>query len=146
MLTKKSKGLHATGIAAVSCARHQLFRPLGVGDLQKGERYVTSSYQIHWSLTQNFTDNVTWTTFSHQALQEHSDFVCSPYPTMWAVNGSPTSGAGCLYYPSIYTSLSLYQRSEPLSQNSISRVMKRSATAHSHSTSSKVQGGQRARV
>lgn len=40
MLTKKSKGLRATGMAAVSCARHQLFRPLGVGDLQKGERYV----------------------------------------------------------------------------------------------------------
>jgi hypothetical protein len=40
MLTKKSKGLRATGMAAVSCARHQLFRPLGMGDLQKGERYV----------------------------------------------------------------------------------------------------------
>jgi hypothetical protein len=39
MLTKKSKGLRATGTAAVSCARHELFRPLGVGDLQKGERY-----------------------------------------------------------------------------------------------------------
>lgn len=40
MLTKKSKGLRATGMAAVSCARHQMFRPLGMGDLQKGERYV----------------------------------------------------------------------------------------------------------
>jgi hypothetical protein len=40
MLMKRSKGLRATGIAAVSCARHQLFRPLGIGDLQKGERYV----------------------------------------------------------------------------------------------------------
>lgn len=38
MLTKKSKGLRATGLAVVSCARHQLFRRLGVGDLQKGER------------------------------------------------------------------------------------------------------------
>lgn len=42
MLTKKSKGLRATGMAAVSCARHQLFRPLGLGDLQKGERYIIS--------------------------------------------------------------------------------------------------------
>lgn len=40
MLTKKSKGLRATGLAAVSCARHQHFRPLGMGDLQKGERSV----------------------------------------------------------------------------------------------------------
>lgn len=38
MLTKKSKGLRATGMGAVSCARHQLFRALGMGDLQKGER------------------------------------------------------------------------------------------------------------
>jgi hypothetical protein len=42
MLTKKSKGLRATGMAAVSCAQHQLFRPLGMGDLQKGERFVVS--------------------------------------------------------------------------------------------------------
>jgi hypothetical protein len=40
MLTKKSKGLRATGMAAVSCTRHQLFCPLGLGDLQKGERFV----------------------------------------------------------------------------------------------------------
>jgi Kyakuja-Dileera-Zisupton transposase len=40
MLTKKSRGLRATGMGAVSCARHQLFRALGMGDLQKGERYA----------------------------------------------------------------------------------------------------------
>ncbi|KAG6905794.1 hypothetical protein DXG01_000684 [Tephrocybe rancida] len=34
---KKSKGLHATGVGSVSCARHQLFHPTGTGDLQKGE-------------------------------------------------------------------------------------------------------------
>lgn len=45
MLTKKSKGLRATGMAAVSCARHQLFRPLGLGDLQKGERYVAEAHR-----------------------------------------------------------------------------------------------------
>ncbi|KAK7022721.1 hypothetical protein VNI00_016997 [Paramarasmius palmivorus] len=38
--TKKSKGLRATGIGAVTCARHELFRPNGMGDLQKGERYI----------------------------------------------------------------------------------------------------------
>jgi hypothetical protein len=36
--TKKHKGLRATGVGAVSCARHQLFRPNGMGDLQVGER------------------------------------------------------------------------------------------------------------
>lgn len=36
---KNTKGLRATGIGAVSCARHGLFRPNGMGDLQVGERY-----------------------------------------------------------------------------------------------------------
>ena len=36
--SKKSKGLRATGIGAVICARHALYRPNGMGDLQKGER------------------------------------------------------------------------------------------------------------
>ncbi|KZP14909.1 hypothetical protein FIBSPDRAFT_751237, partial [Athelia psychrophila] len=44
MLTKSSKGLRATGMGAVSCARHQLFRPQGMGDLQKGERYANMDF------------------------------------------------------------------------------------------------------
>ncbi|KZP22521.1 hypothetical protein FIBSPDRAFT_738894, partial [Athelia psychrophila] len=44
--TKKSKGLHATGMAAASCARHQLFRPQGMGDLQKGERQTNMDYTL----------------------------------------------------------------------------------------------------
>jgi hypothetical protein len=36
--SKKSKGLHATGVGSVSCARHEMFRENGTGDLQKGER------------------------------------------------------------------------------------------------------------
>jgi len=36
--TKKSKGLRATGVGSVSCAHHEMFRPTGTGDLQKGER------------------------------------------------------------------------------------------------------------
>lgn len=35
---KRAKGLRATGIGAVSCARHEVFRPNGMGDLQRGER------------------------------------------------------------------------------------------------------------
>ncbi|KAK7025589.1 hypothetical protein VNI00_015882 [Paramarasmius palmivorus] len=42
--SKKSKGLRATGIGCVSCTRHELFRPNGIGDLQKGERYVNMDY------------------------------------------------------------------------------------------------------
>ncbi|KIL56756.1 hypothetical protein M378DRAFT_57844, partial [Amanita muscaria Koide BX008] len=42
--TKGSKGLRATGIGAVSCARHEMYRPNGVGDLQVGERYCNMDY------------------------------------------------------------------------------------------------------
>ena len=34
------EGYLASGVAAILCARHSLVRPNGVGDLQKGERYV----------------------------------------------------------------------------------------------------------
>ncbi|KAG6912525.1 hypothetical protein DXG01_014015 [Tephrocybe rancida] len=36
--TRKAKGLRATGVGSVSCARHQMFHPTGTGDLQKGEK------------------------------------------------------------------------------------------------------------
>jgi hypothetical protein len=38
--TRNSKGLHVTGVGASICARHGFLRPLGIGDLQKGERCV----------------------------------------------------------------------------------------------------------
>ncbi|KAK6996428.1 CxC2 domain-containing protein [Favolaschia claudopus] len=41
---KRSKGLRATGIGSVSCSRHEMFRPLGTGDLQKGEKYSNMDY------------------------------------------------------------------------------------------------------
>ncbi|KAL0571201.1 hypothetical protein V5O48_010766 [Marasmius crinis-equi] len=42
--SKKSKGLRATGIGSVSCARHETFRANGMGDLQKGERYSNMDF------------------------------------------------------------------------------------------------------
>ncbi|KIJ18404.1 hypothetical protein PAXINDRAFT_161377 [Paxillus involutus ATCC 200175] len=38
--TKSTKGLAATGVVTVECARHKLKRPSGTGDLQVGEKYV----------------------------------------------------------------------------------------------------------
>lgn len=38
--TKSSCGLAATGVGTVDCARHDMKCPNGVGDLQKGEKYV----------------------------------------------------------------------------------------------------------
>ncbi|KAF8425033.1 hypothetical protein L210DRAFT_3421490 [Boletus edulis BED1] len=42
--TKPSRGLAATGIGAVDCARHGFKLPNAVGDLQKGERYINMDY------------------------------------------------------------------------------------------------------
>jgi hypothetical protein len=38
--SRRSQGYKATGAGAVVCARHGLVRKNGIGDLQKGERYI----------------------------------------------------------------------------------------------------------
>ncbi|KAF7973147.1 hypothetical protein HWV62_15919 [Athelia sp. TMB] len=45
---KGIKGHRTSGIGGVCCARQQCWRPNGVGDLQKGERYCNMDY-IFWS-------------------------------------------------------------------------------------------------
>ncbi|KAG2031834.1 hypothetical protein BDR03DRAFT_936192 [Suillus americanus] len=42
--TKQSQGLAATGVSTVDCARHNFKLPNGVGDLQKGEKYINMDY------------------------------------------------------------------------------------------------------
>jgi hypothetical protein len=37
------KGAAASGLGTAECSRHDMKRPLGVGDLQKGERYGNKS-------------------------------------------------------------------------------------------------------
>lgn len=39
--TKRVKGLRTTGVGGVTCARHNMWRANGLGDLQLGERYET---------------------------------------------------------------------------------------------------------
>ncbi|KAF8214393.1 hypothetical protein K438DRAFT_1902273 [Mycena galopus ATCC 62051] len=41
---KCAKGLRASGIGSISCLRHEMFRALGMGDLQRGERYPNMDY------------------------------------------------------------------------------------------------------
>ncbi|KAJ6479764.1 hypothetical protein C8R45DRAFT_1101208 [Mycena sanguinolenta] len=41
---KRAKGLRASGVGSVSCSRHEMFRPVGTGDLQRGERYSNMDY------------------------------------------------------------------------------------------------------
>ncbi|KAJ6607425.1 hypothetical protein B0H10DRAFT_1818202 [Mycena sp. CBHHK59/15] len=42
--TRLTTGLRCSGVGGVVCARHELVRPQGVGDLQKGERYTNMDY------------------------------------------------------------------------------------------------------
>ncbi|KAK7030436.1 hypothetical protein VNI00_014007 [Paramarasmius palmivorus] len=48
--SKKSRGLRATGVGSVVCARHGMFRANGMGDLQKGERYINMDCIVLMSL------------------------------------------------------------------------------------------------
>ncbi|KAG6809360.1 hypothetical protein H0H92_000568 [Tricholoma furcatifolium] len=48
--TRKAKGLRATGVGSVSCARHQMFRATGTGDLQRGERYSNMDFMLFSTL------------------------------------------------------------------------------------------------
>ncbi|OJA15379.1 hypothetical protein AZE42_13779 [Rhizopogon vesiculosus] len=44
--TKSSHGLAATGVGAIDCARHEMKLANGVGDLQKGEKYINMDYLV----------------------------------------------------------------------------------------------------
>ncbi|KAJ7722085.1 hypothetical protein B0H16DRAFT_1737899 [Mycena metata] len=44
--TRLMTGLRASGVGGCVCARHEVVRPNGIGDLQKGERYANMDYII----------------------------------------------------------------------------------------------------
>ncbi|KAF8333824.1 hypothetical protein F5887DRAFT_1079836 [Amanita rubescens] len=46
------KGTAATGIGTVECVRHDMKRPVSLGDLQKGERYINMDYFFLSSMRQ----------------------------------------------------------------------------------------------
>ncbi|KAJ8494864.1 hypothetical protein ONZ45_g13093 [Pleurotus djamor] len=42
--SKSTSGLRYTGVGMCVCSRHEMVRPLGIGDLQKGERYCNMDF------------------------------------------------------------------------------------------------------
>ncbi|KAI6119465.1 hypothetical protein EV401DRAFT_2071463 [Pisolithus croceorrhizus] len=56
--TKASRGLDATGIGIVVCARHGMKLANGIGDLQKGERYVNMDYLFASALSGTTVDRL----------------------------------------------------------------------------------------
>ncbi|KAJ7120853.1 hypothetical protein C8R44DRAFT_920339, partial [Mycena epipterygia] len=47
---KEARGTASSGVGMVDCARHNMKRPRGVGDLQQGERYLNMDYMFFKSL------------------------------------------------------------------------------------------------
>ncbi|KAJ7794332.1 hypothetical protein B0H14DRAFT_2392601, partial [Mycena olivaceomarginata] len=47
---RESLGMVSSGIGTVNCAQHNMKRPNGVGDLQRGERYLNMDYILFMSL------------------------------------------------------------------------------------------------
>ncbi|KAF8415032.1 hypothetical protein L210DRAFT_3658007 [Boletus edulis BED1] len=54
--TMSRHGLAATGVGTVDCARHNMKLPTGVGDLQKGEKYINMDYLLFSMLRHNSTN------------------------------------------------------------------------------------------
>ncbi|KAJ7688921.1 hypothetical protein B0H14DRAFT_3668482, partial [Mycena olivaceomarginata] len=48
--TKRVKGLRMTGVGGVTCARHNMWCPNGIGHLQRGERYCNMDFILFSSL------------------------------------------------------------------------------------------------
>ncbi|KAG1829763.1 hypothetical protein EV424DRAFT_1535477 [Suillus variegatus] len=74
--TKISKGLAATGVGTVDCAHHDMKLANGVGDLQKGEKYVyvNMDYLVFSALS----------TFSSLKVINFSyDIVCQWHKILW---------------------------------------------------------------
>ncbi|KAH0828896.1 hypothetical protein J3R83DRAFT_2296 [Lanmaoa asiatica] len=54
--TKANQGLAATGVGTVDCARHNMKLPNGIGDLQKGEKYINMDYLFFSAMRHNPAD------------------------------------------------------------------------------------------
>ncbi|KAF8144857.1 hypothetical protein K438DRAFT_1992419 [Mycena galopus ATCC 62051] len=67
-------GTAASGIGTVDCARHNMKRPNGVGDLQKGERYINMDYML-WKSLENHDDII--------QLFVSYDIVCQWHKNVW---------------------------------------------------------------
>ncbi|KAJ7609754.1 hypothetical protein DFH06DRAFT_1016897 [Mycena polygramma] len=71
---REAYGTASSGIGTVDCARHNMKRPNGVGDLQKGERYINMDYML-WASLQNYDELV--------ELFVSYDIVCQWHKNIW---------------------------------------------------------------
>ncbi|KAF8834341.1 hypothetical protein BDN67DRAFT_1048589 [Paxillus ammoniavirescens] len=71
--TKVNKGLSATGVGTVDCARHNMKLPNAVGNLQKGEKYINMDYLFFSTLRYN----------SARTLNVSYDIACQWSKNLW---------------------------------------------------------------
>ncbi|KAJ7038833.1 hypothetical protein C8F04DRAFT_950863 [Mycena alexandri] len=71
---KRVKGLRATGVGGVTCARHNMWRPNGLGDLQIGEKFCNMDFMFFASVL-NFA--LLWLILSY-------DIACQFSKNIWA--------------------------------------------------------------
>ncbi|KAJ7113288.1 hypothetical protein C8R43DRAFT_1138715 [Mycena crocata] len=71
---REAYGTASSGIGTVDCARHNMKRPRGIGDLQKGERYINMDYML-WNSMNGYDDLV--------ELFVSYDIVCQWHKNIW---------------------------------------------------------------
>ncbi|KAJ6575811.1 hypothetical protein B0H10DRAFT_1837609 [Mycena sp. CBHHK59/15] len=71
---RESYSTASSGIGTVDCARHNMKRPNGIGDLQKGERYINMDYMLWMSLANH--DDIVQLFVSY-------DIVCQWHKNIW---------------------------------------------------------------
>ncbi|KAJ6449237.1 hypothetical protein C8R47DRAFT_999277 [Mycena vitilis] len=70
---KRVKGLRTSGVGGVTCIRHNMWRPNGMGDLQKGERYCNMDWIFASSLRNS---EILYIIFTY-------DINCQYFKTFW---------------------------------------------------------------
>ncbi|KAG2093727.1 uncharacterized protein F5147DRAFT_747879 [Suillus discolor] len=79
--TKSSYGLAVTGVGTVDCARHDMKLANGVGDLQKGEKYINMDYLVFSALL----------AFTVTMINISYDIACQWHKKLWArMEGMPS--------------------------------------------------------
>ncbi|KAJ7019525.1 hypothetical protein C8F04DRAFT_975501 [Mycena alexandri] len=74
---RKIKGLRVSGIGGITCARHNMWRANGVGDLQAGERYCNMDF-LFFSALLNFA--LMWLILSYDIACQFSKHIWGRMP------------------------------------------------------------------
>lgn len=115
--SKSLKGLAATGLGTIDCARHNMKLPNGVGDLQKGERYVLFRCS-RFRITDLPTSDILIWIFCSFRPYATALWKFSTYHTISRANGTNISGLEWRHFQKITALITLPKTSASLSLSS----------------------------